>query len=310
MYKIDPYISTYREALDYILNYDHAKLIVYHGSHFRLVLKGGSLGHPISITLSYAQSSGKNFGRHYTKDNYRTKYGLKEDEFCNLLDNFKDVAITKGLKLKAYTEYRPHNFVEDMLKYGLFFMLTADILSVKDFMSSDCENHPYIFRNWAEYDVKEEVATHIYNTLECAYCSKEYGSIILLKPIPRTQVKFNPLRTNIFIPLEYAKFKVNGKEHYAVFDKGSDFFVTGDKQYAVMEELFAHLYQKYKDNLYSEKEEKEINMPYLMEIFDERVWCECGDTLFQQTDRRGKNNPKLCEVCDSLEQSDKDNDKV
>lgn len=87
MRKIEPMINDFDSALGYITMSPHPTAQFWRNFPQCFALHGGSIRHPITISLTYAVHGYRNFGRYYNQEchrlvicdgKYRTKYSLDE----------------------------------------------------------------------------------------------------------------------------------------------------------------------------------------------------------------------------------------
>jgi len=128
MYILNPMVTTFETALNYIEHFGRPKLYYFNSVIESIVLSGGSIRHHITISLITSYKVVRDFGDyHYQEDKrlvindagYRTKYWIDGDEYNEILSKIRKFAEERGLKLKViYQFYTEEAILERMKQLG------------------------------------------------------------------------------------------------------------------------------------------------------------------------------------------------
>ncbi len=120
MHIIQPMISTFDDALKHIHTFGRPGALFFDDAPQSFVLSGGSLRHPVWITLTYAVEGHKNFG-HYISyechrlivrdDRYRTKYHLDPDEHAELKTRMAEFCREHRLRVKVLSQITRRDYL-------------------------------------------------------------------------------------------------------------------------------------------------------------------------------------------------------
>lgn len=131
MIEIRPMIKTFDEAIEQITNYGKPRMALFVDAEIEaLVLKGGSIKHPTTISLIKSINSNNMFGHYKSVENlrmvikddiYRTKYGLNQDEFNQYKSKMLVFAIERTLTITLRSkDHNPGFVVGKGMEWDLF----------------------------------------------------------------------------------------------------------------------------------------------------------------------------------------------
>lgn len=87
MHKLEPLISTLDEALAQLRSCGKPHAFIVHGGIDSFGLTGGSLKHPVKVSLIRGTASGRNFGKYYCHDCFRLAVGDGMDRTLYALED-------------------------------------------------------------------------------------------------------------------------------------------------------------------------------------------------------------------------------
>lgn len=121
MYLIEPMIHTFDEALEYIATFGHPGALFFDAFPQTFVLSGGSIKHPIWISLTFAGHGHKSFDHYVYLDYhrlvirdglYRTKYALDEHEHAELKTRMANFCRERQLHVRVISNSTMPEYLE------------------------------------------------------------------------------------------------------------------------------------------------------------------------------------------------------
>lgn len=127
---IEPYIKTFEDAEMQIRDYGKPAMFFFADVIDALVLVGGSIKHPVAISLIKAMNTNNMFGHYKHVENirmvikdglYRTKYCIDEDDFIGLKASMLNTAIERKITITLRSKnHLPGYIVGKGIEWGLF----------------------------------------------------------------------------------------------------------------------------------------------------------------------------------------------